>query len=1082
MFKNLVRLATLVALSTCATAVASHAIAPKLLEQNSSGTALPAGSMIPSGASVELTATSDSLTCNNATPTYNLEFEVVPVGQAFTGTVTHSSPLMAKPTCADVVYPSTTVTVSNGQWKWRTREKSGTQVSSWVDFNGGLVAFEVAPPNVPDIIVDNVAITNVVSDNTKLEFNVAATFRNRGTAGTGNFVWKAYLSTNKTLEMTDQLVHTATTAISVAGESTTTDTSPLITLQPPPPPGAYYVLVEADPAPGTVSEFDENNNVGSMPNYFVKGFDMVASSITNGPANAGPGNSVTLTVNFFNQGVEAPANPIEFRIVATRDQNVSADDFEVHRQSVTVGGAQNFSLPVTFTLPAGVAGGDVWFGLELDPAKNGVANPNVEALENNNTTVSVGQTHIQQADLQANSADLVDVLTGTSTRKGDLGQPVRFKAEAQNIGDFAAGPYRVGLVLSKDTTLSLLVDQVFGDVEVQGLAAPVGTTPSKANLDVTATLPTKDKNGAPLTTGDYYLFVMLDSYNAINEINESNNTIAVVGPVRLRTSAADYATTHVQVPSSAAAGEAIPLTRTFRNLGTDAGPEATYRCYASVNDIIAEQDFPLAFTNDDGTTDLTRSLQLASGAANQATEWVRLPGSMPQGKYYFGCIIDPEGQIPELEENNNAKATSFTVNVTPQSFQIATQQMPDAVVGVPYSFQLSTVGHTGAVTWKIAEGSMGPENIALAQNGTLAGTPTAIGATSFKVEAQSGDRTAEAVLVARVLPPTAQLTITTDNLPPVVNSTSVAYQGTFSASGGAQPYTWRILSGALPNGIVLDAQSGLLSGLPKPGIPNDERQLVVQVQDALGGIASKPLKLRVMSSGALAVRTLALPNALVGQEYLADLSAIVIGGGPLAVPLKWSVVAGRLPDGLALNTHTDGATGLVTGKPLVSETYALTVQVEDANGRADAIDFVVRIHASAIKVTLEAPAPATLHRGDALDLKLVSTGAGGATFTFHSGALPKGISVTEDGRINGTVADEDGVEGTYTFTVEAKDAAGGKGLGSFSLEVTRRPEAAGCSSTGTGTSFWVLVAAAALFLVIGRKQPTRVRVAAKSKR
>ena len=121
------------------------------------------------------------------------------------------------------------------------------------------------------------------------------------------------------------------------------------------------------------------------------------------------------------------------RIVATRDTTVGADDYEVFQNFVTVGGAQSFSLPVTFTLPPGVAGGDVFWALQVDPPRPNSQNPTVEALETNNTTVSLKSTHIQQADLQANFADLVHVVTGASTRKGDVGVPGRIKVTVQNV-------------------------------------------------------------------------------------------------------------------------------------------------------------------------------------------------------------------------------------------------------------------------------------------------------------------------------------------------------------------------------------------------------------------------------------------------------------------------------------------------------------------------------------------------------------------------------------------------------------------------------------------------------------------------
>ena len=40
------------------------------------------------------------------------------------------------------------------------------------------------------------------------------------------------------------------------------------------------------------------------------------------------------------------------------------------------------------------------------------------------------------------------------------------------------------------------------------------------------------------------------------------------------------------------------------------------------------------------------------------------------------------------------------------------------------------------------------------------------------------------------------------------------YSATVAASGGAQPYTWSIISGTLPAGLAIAPSTGIISGFP----------------------------------------------------------------------------------------------------------------------------------------------------------------------------------------------------------------------------------------------------------------------------
>jgi hypothetical protein len=70
----------------------------------------------------------------------------------------------------------------------------------------------------------------------------------------------------------------------------------------------------------------------------------------------------------------------------------------------------------------------------------------------------------------------------------------------------------------------------------------------------------------------------------------------------------------------------------------------------------------------------------------------------------------------------------------------------------------------------------------------------------------------------------------------------VAYEASLEASGGTEPYNWAIIDGALPDGLGLSANSGVISGTPtQAGAFN----FTVQVTDDGGLTATRVLSITV---------------------------------------------------------------------------------------------------------------------------------------------------------------------------------------------------------------------------------------------
>jgi hypothetical protein len=84
---------------------------------------------------------------------------------------------------------------------------------------------------------------------------------------------------------------------------------------------------------------------------------------------------------------------------------------------------------------------------------------------------------------------------------------------------------------------------------------------------------------------------------------------------------------------------------------------------------------------------------------------------------------------------------------------------------------------------------------------------------------------------------------------------------------------------------------------------------------------STDFTITINPSGPLAIRTKGLVDGTVDTPYQAQL--VATGGTP---PLVWTVIAGGLPSGLALNPTTGAIAGAPTATP---GTYPFTVEVED---------------------------------------------------------------------------------------------------------------------------------------------------------
>ena len=179
----------------------------------------------------------------------------------------------------------------------------------------------------------------------------------------------------------------------------------------------------------------------------------------------------------------------------------------------------------------------------------------------------------------------------------------------------------------------------------------------------------------------------------------------------------------------------------------------------------------------------------------------------------------------------------------------------------------------------------------------------------------------------------------------------------------------------------------------------------------------------------LTITTASLPNGNVGTNY----GVGVTSTGGQGTPHRWSLVAGRLPEGLAMMSSYGVYSTMIHGTPKRAETTSFTVQVKDAAGNVATRSYTLTIDPPLpLEITNQSStlAPGTVGSSYATSL-FANGGVQPYTWAIIAGQLPPGLTLSGN-VISGTPT----ARGTFVFTARVSDSTGAQTSREFSITVS----------------------------------------------
>jgi hypothetical protein len=389
-----------------------------------------------------------------------------------------------------------------------------------------------------------------------------------------------------------------------------------------------------------------------------------------------------------------------------------------------------------------------------------------------------------------------------------------------------------------------------------------------------------------------------------------------------------------------------------------------------------------------------------------------------------------------------------------QNFTLTVGQPPAITSGSSTTFTVGTAGTftvtaTGFPAPTFSEVGALPTGVTLnTTTGVLSGTPATGAGKTYSITFTASNGVGTNAMQSFTLTVNQAAAVTSANS----TTFTVGAAGTFTVTASGFPTPTLSETGTLPTGVTFTPATGVLSGTPAAGTAGSY-PIMFTASNGVGTAATQNFTLTVGQPPAIS--SASSTTFTVGTTGTFTVTAT-------GFPAPTFSETGALPTGVTFNTTT----GVLSGTPAAGtgKTYSIMFTASNGVGSNATQNFTLTVD--------EAPAitsanTTTFSVGAAGTFTVTATGFPAPALN-ESGALPTGVTFTDNGNGTGKLSGTPTAAGTFPITFTATNGVGSPANQSFTLTVNTAPVITSANST----TFTVGISGSFTVMATGTPAPT----------